>query len=110
MNILLVFTFILKLLARTNLFTNIREKHGLSTLHAVRNYERLLKREAKIQLDLKFLLTCKKEGLSPTFARPKLSIKETTKLRNKITKIIIETEIANKHQTKKKIKDDLLKS
>ena len=110
MEILLVFTFIIKLLAQTNIFNTIKEKHGLYTLRAVRNYERLLKRQAKARCDIPFLLNCKKECLSPTFARPKLSIKATSKLCSKITKLIVETELENKHRKKKKMKDDLKKA
>ena len=64
-------------------------------------------------MDLDFLLTCKKEKLIPTFAKPKLSIGGTTRLRSKIARLIIETEMKNKHAKKKalqkKIKELRLK-
>ena len=55
-------------------------------------------------------MTCKKEELLPTFAQPKLSIKTNAKLRKKISKIIVETEIGNKHRIKNEIKADIARS
>ena len=110
MESLLVFIFLIKILARSNIFNTLKEKHGLNTLRAVRNYERLLKRQAKLKCDLRFLLTCKKENLTPNFARPKFSIKTTTKIAKKIGRTILEHEIGNKHQTKNKIKEQILSS
>ena len=105
MNTLLVLIFIIKILARSKLFNTIREKHGLDTLRAVRNYERQLKRQAKLKCDLSFLLTCKKEQLTPNFARPRFSIKMNKNASRRIGKIILETEIGNKHKAKNKIKE-----
>ena len=103
MDMLLVIIFLIKTLARTNLFNTIREKHGLNAQRAVRKYERLLKRQAKLQCDLNFLLTCKKEQLVPNFAKPRFSIKTSTRITEKIGKIIVEAEIGYKHKIKKKI-------
>ncbi len=64
-NTLIVFIFLIK---------NLPEP-TYPTLRGVRNYERLLRRQAKLRCDLSFLLTCKKEKLTPNFAKPKLSIK-----------------------------------
>ena len=100
---LLVFIFILKFLARTNIFNHIREKHGLNTLRSVRRQERLLKRHEKLKLDINFLLTCKRESLTPNFAQPKLSIKSNARVRKKIGNLILETEINNKHRMKKEL-------
>ena len=52
----------------------------------------------KVCDDIKFLLCCKKEGLLPLFAIPKLSINGNWYLKWKIAKLIIETEIRNKHK------------
>ena len=107
---LLVFIFMIKLLARTNVFNSLREKHGLDTLRGVRKYERLLKRQAKLKLDLTFLLTCKKERLIPNFASPKFSIKTNPKTTRKIGRMIVETEIGNKHRMRNKIKEQIRQS
>ena len=97
---LLVITFIIKILARSNIFKTIRGKHGLNTLRGVRNYERLLKRQTKLRCDLSFLLTCKREKLTPNFAKPKLSIKTNSNATKNIGKIILENEIRNKHKNR----------
>ena len=105
---LLVFIFLIKIIARSKIFKTFKEKHGLNTLHAVRNYERLLKRQAKLKCDLDFLLTCKKENLIPNFAKPRFSIKMNIHISKKISKIILETKLGNKHRTKKKIAEQIL--
>ena len=110
MNKLLVFIFIIKIFARSKLFSILREKHGLDTLRAVRNYERQLKRQAKLRCDLCFLLSCKKENLTPNFAKPKFSIKTNKNVSRRIGKIILETEIGNKHKAKKKINEQVIAS
>ena len=107
MNTLLVIIFIIKILARSKLFNVIREKHGQDTLRAVRYYERQLRRLEKLKDDLRFLLKCKKEHLTPNFAKPRFSIKTDRKTTAKIGRIILETEIGNKHKTKKKIEEKL---
>ena len=107
MNTLLVIIFIIKILARSKLFNVIREKHGQDTLRAVRYYERQLRRLEKLKDDLRFLLKCKKEHLTPNFAKPRFSIKTDRKTTARIGRIILETEIGNKHKTKKKIEEKL---
>ena len=104
---LLVIIFIIKIFARTNLFSTIKEKHGQDTLHDVRAYERLCKRYEKANCDLRFLLTCKREKLNPNFARPKLSIKADFKTKQKIGRIVVETEIRNKHNAKKELRNKM---
>ena len=63
----------------------------------------------KLKCDLKFLLTCKKHNLWPTFARPKICVKMDKKIRTKITKTIIEAEITNKHKRIKHLKKEMAK-
>ena len=46
----------------------------------------------------------------PNFVKPKFSIKTTTRIAKKIGRTILEHEIGNKHQTKNKIKEQLLSS
>ena len=107
--ILLVFIFIIKIYARTNLFNITKEKYGHDTLRLVRRYEKLCVKLGKLNSDLKFLLCCKNEKLTPTFARPKLSIYTTKNIKSKIARVIIQTEIQNKHRLKKQLKIDLRK-
>ena len=108
MNTLLVLIFLIKLFARAKLFSIIREKYGQDILRAVRAYERLLKRHEKLQCDLKFLLKCKKERLCPNFATPNLSIKVNAKVKRKICRIILETEINNKHNIRKTLRKQMV--
>ena len=100
---LLVISFILKLLSRKNLFNNIKEKHGNETVRLCRQLEKSTIKYGKVKMDLDFLLTCKKENLIPAFAKPKLSIAADRKLRLKIAKLIVKTEIKNKHGIKKEL-------
>ena len=104
---LLVLTFILKLLSRKNLFNNIKEKHGNETVRLCRQLERSSIKYSKVTKDLDFLRTCKKENLIPTFAKPKLSISADMKLRLKISKLIIKTELYNKHGIKKQLRKSI---
>ena len=77
---LLVFTFLIKIFSRKPIFTHIKEQYGNEALRQCRGYEREVIRYEKLRYDLRFLLVCKKEGLLPTFARPKLSITGDDKL------------------------------
>ena len=48
----------------------------------------------KINADIKYIKTCKKEELTPRFAKFKLALKSgTTRLQKKITKLVIEAEL-----------------
>ena len=56
----------------------------------------------KVQADIKFIKLCKQENLIPTFANIKLSLKHSNnKLKKRIARILMETEIQNKHREKK---------
>ena len=101
---LLVLGFLYKMLSR-RMYTYIREKHGTETLRLCRGFERLNCRLEKTKLDLRYLLTCKRRGLIPNFAKPKVSINGGDRLSKKIATMILKTELKNKH----KIKDDLKK-
>ena len=62
----------------------------------------------KLQEDIKFVKLCKQENLIPTFANVKLAIKPgKTKLKKKITRLILETELQNKYFEKRKLKKDV---
>ena len=104
---LLVIGFLIKIWSQKPLYTYIREKIGTETLRQCRRFEKAVLRYEKLVLDLKFLLTCKKESLVPVFAKPKLSIGESPKLRKKIAQIIIKTEIKRKHGKKKEVKNEI---
>ena len=98
---LLVFTLLIKILSRRNIFNDIKEKHGNETGRLCRQLEKSTTKLNKLNMDLNYLLTCKKEKLIPTFAKPKLSIGGGVQFRSKIARLIIGTEIKNKHQKKK---------
>ena len=62
----------------------------------------------KVVLDLKFIETCKKEELIPTFANIRLSVRHgSAKLKKPISRIIVESEMQVKHQEKKKLKQEI---
>lgn len=108
-NNLLVIAFIIKLLAQNHLFKYLKEKHGQDTFLLCRKYEKLCVRQEKTKDDLRFLLKCKHEKLLPVFARPKLSIKTDYKTKCSIAKLIIQTELKNKHRIKNKQRNELIK-
>ena len=105
---LLVFTFLIKIFSRKPLFAYIREQHGNETLRQCRGLEKEVIRYEKLCYDLRFLLVCKKEGLVPVFAKPKLSINVDKKIRKDIAALLVKTEIKNKHRLKNQLKKDLL--
>ena len=95
---LLILLFIIKLYARSNVFKLIKKKHGQDVITAVRNYEKVKTKWMKVDQDIKFIKSCKKEHLVPTFAKVNLSIKSGSyKLKCKILKLIMQTELENKH-------------
>ena len=106
---LLVMTLVIKLMSRRNIFTDIKEKHGNETGRLCRRLEKSTGKFCKVNMDLDFLLTCKREKLIPTFARPKLSIGGDGRLRSKVAKLIIGTEIRNKHAKKKLLRKEINK-
>ena len=67
----------------------------------------------KIKYDIKFLLTCKRNQLIPTFAKPRIAIKTDLKTKKRIAKVITEAEIKNQHKRfnnfQKAVKYDLTK-
>ena len=71
----LVILVVIKLYARINIFKKIKKKHKQNVLNVVRKYERLLAKFMKLQANIKFIKTCKKEYLVPKFANVKLATK-----------------------------------
>ena len=105
---LLVLLFVIKLSARSNIFKHIKKKHGQDTLIATRTLEDLKTRFMKTEADIHFIKTCERGNIIPTFAKVKLSIKHgNKKLHSKIARLVMETELQAKHQTKKKIEREI---
>ena len=62
----------------------------------------------KADQDIKFTKSCEKERLVPTFAKVKLSMKsDSYKLNSKISKLIMQTELENKHYEKRKLRKEI---
>ena len=101
---LLVIGFLIKIYSRKPLYTYIKEKHGIETLRLCRGFEKNIIQHEKILCDLRYLLACKKDGLVPIFARPKLSIPVGDRTRRDVAKLIIKTELKNKHKLRNKLR------
>ena len=107
MDKLLVINFLIKLHARKNIFKYITEKYGQMAVKLARNIEDKRTRLAKMKCDLSFLLTCKRNKLIPTFAKPKLATKTSWNTKIKIAKTIIEDELRFKHKRVNYLKKEL---
>ena len=95
--------------ARNSIFKYIKRKHGQDIVTLVRSYESLKTKYMKVQSDIKFIKSCKKENLIPTFAKVNLSIKNANrKLKLRKARIVMESEMENKHHGKKKLKKDIV--
>ena len=74
----------------------------------VRSLENLKTKYMKVQTDIKFIKVCKQENLILTFANVKLSLQHNNnKLKKRIARIVMETEIQNKHREKKSFKKEI---
>ena len=104
MHKLLVINFLIILYALKNIVNIIFGKYGKSLVTLSRNMERTRLKIAKLKSDIKFLLTCKRNNLNPTFTKPKISKRMGEGIQRKITKTIIETEVVNKHKQLKYLK------
>ena len=84
-------------------------KHGQDVITAVmRNYEKVKTKWMKVDQGIKFIKFCKKEHLVPPFAKVNLSIKPGSyKLKCKISKLIMQTELENKHHEKRKLRKEI---
>ena len=88
---LLVILFIIKLYAHINIFKLIQKKHGQDVFKNVRLYEKLKTKSMKLKADITYIKSCKKEEVTPTFAKVNLSIKSGTyKLKKKIAKLVMD--------------------
>ena len=107
---LLVILFIMKLIAQINIFKYVRQKHGQSAVKIVRTLEQVKRRYIKVNEDIKFIKTCKKEDLLPKFAKIRLSIRSgSMKLKRKIARLIMEAELQSKHLGRRKLKREMIK-
>ena len=58
--------------------------------------------------DIVFIKLCKKEQLIPIFAKVNVSIRNGTyNLKRKIARLVMETELQNKHREKRKLRKDI---
>ena len=74
----------------------------------VRSYESLKTKLMKVQADIQFIKSCKKENLIPIFAKVNLAIKsDSRKLKLSLARIM-ESEMENKHDEKKKLKKEIV--
>ena len=90
------------------IFTHIKKKYGQDVRKLVRSIESLMTTYMKVTADIKFIKLCKVEKIIPTFAKVNLSIKsESRKLKLRIARLVMESEIESKHLDKKKLKKEL---
>ena len=105
---LLILLFPIILIARLNTFKYIEKKHGRLVLENVRSLEKIKRKWFKISEDINFIKTCIKEDLLPTFAKVKLTVKSgNKKIQQKVAKIIMNTELQQKHREKRKLKREI---
>ena len=78
MYLLLLILFTIKVYARINVFKVVTRKYGQDIVKIARKLEDLLTKHQKNGLDIKFIKTCKRENLTPTFATVNLAIKNGT--------------------------------
>ena len=105
---LLVTLFIIKLYARDNVFKHIKKKHEHNLIKAVRDFEQKKAKFEKLVADIAFIKLCKKEQLIPSFAKVNVSIRNgTDKVKRKIARLMMETELKNKHREKRKLRKDI---
>ena len=58
--------------------------------------------------DIKFIKSCKNKNITPTFAKVNLYLKHGNyKLQLRIARIVMETELQNKHREKSKLKKEI---
>ena len=74
----------------------------------VRTYESLKTKLMKVQADIQFIKSCKKENLIPIFAKVNLAIKsDSRKLKLSLARLM-ESEMENKHHEKMKLKKEIV--
>ena len=104
---LLVLPFVVKLYARNEIFEYVKKKHGY-IITVIRSLEKTQRKFIKVSPDIRFIKTCKKEGLTPALAKVNISLKNASfNLKRKIAVLIMETEMQNKQPEKGKLKKEL---
>ena len=73
---LLVLLFIIKLYARNDIFKYVKRKHGRDIIMIIRSLEKKQRKFMKVSADIKYIRTCKKKRLTPTFAKVSISLKK----------------------------------
>ena len=87
---------------------HIRKKHGKDIYQIVKSFEALKPKFKKVTLDIKFINTCKRQGLIPTSAYVRLLIKkQNSKLKRRISRIVMENEVQTKQREKHRLKKDI---
>ena len=105
---LLVILFTIKLCARNNIFKHITKKHGHDLIKVIRDFEQKETKFEKLVANIAFIKLCKKEQLIPTFAKVNVSIwNNTYKLKRKIARLVMETELQNKHREKRILRKNI---
>ena len=100
--------FIIKLYSRNNIFKHIKKKHGHDLIKVVRDFEQKKTKFEKLVADIAFMKLCKKQQLIPSFTKANVSIQnDTYKLKRKIARLVMETELQNKHREKRKLRKDI---
>ena len=95
--------FTIKLCARNNIFKHITKKHGHDLIKVIRDFEQKETKFEKLVADIAFIKLCKKEH-----AKVSVSIRNGTyKLKRKIARLVMETELQNKHREKRKLRKDI---
>ena len=79
---LLLIRFAIKFYAIVSILKHTKKKYGQDIIRTARKLENLIIEQAKIQLDIKFVNTCKKEQLISTFAKVNLTIKDRSQQLN----------------------------
>ena len=60
---------------------------------------------SKVNQDINFIKTCRRENLIPTFAKVKIAIKiNNDKLKQKLARVILDTELQQKRNQRRKVK------
>ena len=113
MYLLLLILSTIKVYARINIFKVVTRKHGHDIVKIERKLEDLLTKHQKNGLDIKFIITCKRENLTPTFATVNLAMQlknGTMRLKKKIARAIMNVELQKKHKEKRNLKKQILET
>ena len=106
----IIFKLLKSTLCQNDIFKRIKKKHGQDVNTVIKSLEKLKTKYGEVVADIKYIKTCKKERSIPTFAKVNISKTITThKLRRKISLLVMNTELENKHSEKRRLKKDMKK-